>query len=472
VTRTDDGQAEVGPEAGLAAPHSAMAVDDGTTAVAPGASTMSTPPAPAARPASAPRTGWRRWAIDTRPLRHPAYRRMFIGNATSFCGAQFTAIAVPIQVYTMTRSNAWVGYVSAAGLVPLLVFALWGGALADLMDRRRLLLYSSLLMWAMTLGLLAQSIVDVNSPLLVMFLVAIQSGAVAVSMPTRSAIVPRIVDTDEVAQANTLNFTMSNVASVAGPLLAAIVIAQWSLDWAYAVDAFTFTVAMWAALQLPALPPAPRTTSEPRNSLGDVIFGLRYLATTPVLLLSFAVDIVAMVLAMPRVLFPAVAIDRFGGVGAAGWLYSAIAIGSVAAGITSGWVARVRRQGLALIGAVMVWGLAVAAAGLAGQLWLAVLLLGVGGAADLVSAVYRQTILLTYAPDELRGRMQGVFTAVVAGGPRLGDLRAGLTAAAFGGTTISWVGGGIAATIVVVVVGLAFPALRRYVAPTAAAHTP
>ncbi len=409
-------------------------------------------------------SGWRRWAIDTRPLRHPSYRRMFIGSATSFFGAQFTAIAVPIQIYTMTRSNAWVGYVSFAGLVPLLVFALWGGALADILDRRRLLLISSLVMWVMTLALLAQSVAEVNNPWVVMALVAVQSGAVAVSMPTRSAIVPRLVDRDEIALANTLNFTMSNAASVAGPLAAALVIAQFNIEWAYAVDALTFTVVMWAALRLPALPPAERDPSVHRNSIADVMFGLRYLATTPVVLLSFAVDIVAMVLAMPRVLFPAVSIDRFGGVGSAGWLYSAIAIGSVIAGVTSGWVARVRRQGIALIGAVVVWGVAVGAAGFAGHLWLAVLLLGIGGAADLVSAVYRQTILLTYAPDELRGRMQGVFTAVVAGGPRLGDLRAGLTAAAFG-TTAAWVGGGIACVVVVVVLGLAFPALRRYVAP-------
>jgi len=280
------------------------------------------------------KAGWRRWAIDTRPLRHPAYRRMFIGSATSFFGAQFTAIAVPIQVYTMTHSNAWVGYVSAAGLIPLLVFALWGGALADILDRRRLLLVSSLAMWVMTLALLAQSVARINRPVLILALVAVQSGAVAVSMPTRSAIVPRIVEKDEIALANTLNFTMSNAASVAGPLAAALVIAQFSIDWAYAVDALTFTVAMWAALRLPALPPVARDPSKKTSSLADVAFGLRYLATTPVLMLSFAVDIVAMVLAMPRVLFPAVAIDNFGGVGAAGWLYSAIAIGSVIAGVS------------------------------------------------------------------------------------------------------------------------------------------
>jgi MFS family permease len=184
-----------------------------------------------------------------------------------------------------------------------------------------------------------------------------------------------------------------------------------------------------------------------------------------VLLLSFAVDIAAMVLAMPRALFPQVAAQEFGGAGAIGWLFGAIALGSVVAGVSSGWIGRVRRQGVALVVAVIGWGIAVALAGLARSLWLCVLLLAVGGAADLVSAVYRQTILQTYVPDELRGRMQGVFTAVVAGGPRLGDLRAGATAAVVG-PTIAWTGGGIAAAVLAVVLAVAFPALLRYAAPT------
>jgi MFS family permease len=412
----------------------------------------------------APRHGWRRVAIDTRPLRHPAYRRMFVGSATSFFGTQLTAVAVPVQMYAMTKSNAWVGVLGVAGLVPLLIFSLWGGALADRLDRRRLLLVSSTLMWLVTLSLLAQAALKVNSPWLLLGLVAVQSAAVAVTMPTRSAIIPRIVPADEMAQANTLNFTISNVATVAGPLLAGVLIGTsgGGVFWAYAADALTFTVALWAALRLPAMPPVGEV-SDKRGGWSDVMFGLRYLGTTPVLLLSFAVDIAAMALALPRALFPAVATNEFhGGVG---WLFSAIAIGAVVAGVSSGWVARVRHQGTALICAVVAWGIAVAAAGLAHQLWLVVIFLAIGGAADLVSSVYRQTMLLTYAPDELRGRLQGVFTAVVAGGPRLGDLRAGLSASAVG-TTTAWVGGGIAASVVAILIGLCFPALRRYTSTT------
>jgi MFS family permease len=179
-----------------------------------------------------------------------------------------------------------------------------------------------------------------------------------------------------------------------------------------------------------------------------------------VLLLSFAIDIAAMVLAMPRSLFPEVAEENFGP-RSIGWLYAAISIGSVLAGLTSGWIGRVRRQGVALVLAVVAWGLAVAGAGLAGSLWLAVLLLALGGAADLISAVYRQSILQTYAPDGMQGRLQGVFIAVVAGGPRLGDLRAGAMAAVVG-PTVAWVSGGIAAAVVAAALAVAFPALLRY----------
>jgi MFS family permease len=338
------------------------------------------------------------------------------------------------------------------------VFALWGGALADVLDRRLLLLVSSTLMWAVTLALLVQALLGLGNPVLLLVLVGVQSAAVAVSMPTGSAIIPRIVDRDEVPQANTLNYTASTAASVAGPLVAAVLI-QYGVGWAYAVDALTFTLALWAALRLPALPPH-EAADLGAGRLSDVVFGLRYLATTPVLLLSFVVDIIAMVLAQPRALFPAISAQRFHG-GGIGWLYASIALGSVVAGLTSGWIARIRRQGMALVAAVVVWGLAVAAAGLARQLWLCVLLLAVGGAADLVSAIYRQTILQTYAPDRLRGRLQGVFTAVVAGGPRLGDLRAGATAVPLG-LPVAWVGGGLAAAVLAVLLAVAFPALARY----------
>ena len=398
----------------------------------------------------------RRAAIDLRPLRHTDFRRLWVGNSLGFVGFQLTAVAVPVQVYELTGSSFWVGMLGLVGLVPLVLFGLWGGAVADAVDRRVLLLGSSLLLWACTGGLLAASLAGVASLPLLLGLVAVQAAGFAVASSTRGAIVPRVLPEPLVPAANTLSFTASNVGLVLGPLLAGLILARWSFAAVYAADLAVFSVALYAAARLPALPPAGTATSPGLRSVAD---GLAFIATRPVLLLSFAVDIAAMVLAMPRALFPETA-ATLGGRGAVGWLYAAIAMGAVAAGLSSGWVGRVGRQGVALVAAVVAWGLAVAGAGLAPALWMTVALLAVAGAADLVSAVYRQTILQTYAPDEMRGRMQGVFIVVVAGGPRLGDLRAGATAAAFG-ATVSWVGGGLACAALV---GLALlvPALRNY----------
>ncbi|MEU5994573.1 MFS transporter [Spirillospora sp. NPDC047418] len=401
----------------------------------------------------------RRLAIDTRPLGMPAYRRLWLGQGVSFIGFQVTAVAVPVQVYDMTRSSLWVGVLGFVNLVPLIVFGLWGGAIADHMDRRKLLFVSSCVMWVATLLLLVQALLRIGSLTLIMGVVAVQAVGFAVASPTRSAIIPRLVDRELVPAANTLNFTASQFGMLAGPLFAGVLLAHWHYAAAYALDAVLFTVVLYAALRLPAIPPLGDVTGTP--GLRSVIDGLRYLATQPVLLMSFVVDIIAMAIAMPRALFPEVAETRFGGEGAVGWLFAAIAIGAFLGGLSSGWIGRVRKQGVALVVSIVIWGLAVAAAGLAGQLWLAVVLLAVGGAADLVSAVFRQSMLQTYAPDKLRGRLQGVFTVVVAGGPRLGDVRAGATASVTGATA-SWVGGGLVCAALVIAVALAAPALLRY----------
>lgn len=404
--------------------------------------------------------------MDVRPLWVPAYRRLWLGNAVAMYGFQLTAVAVPVQMYALTNDSFWVGLLGLAALVPLLVFGLWGGAVADVVDRRRLLFASSILVWLSTLGLLLQAMLRVDSPILLLALVAVQSTAFAISSPTRQAIIPRLVSADLVPAANTLGYTTSMAGMVLGPLSAGLIFAAWrheaALPLAYAVDALLFTVSLWATYRLPAMPPVDGPQAGARAAgLRSIADGFRYLASTPVLLLSFAIDIVAMVLALPRSLFPEMAQERFGAGAAVGWLYSAIAIGSVLSGLTSGWIGRVRRQGLGLVAAVVGWGLAVALAGLARQLWLVVALLALAGAADMVSAVFRQSMLQVYAPDRMRGRLQGVNTVVISGGPRLGDLRAGASAAAFG-VGVAWVGGGVAAAVLAVALALAFPALRRY----------
>jgi MFS family permease len=347
-----------------------------------------------------------------------------------------------------------VGLVGLAGLLPIVGFGLYGGAIADAVDRRKLYLWASLGTWGVTLALLAQTLLSVGSVALILGLVFIQSALFAIASSARGAIIPRIVETDLVPAANTLNFTVGNVGQVLGPLIAGVLVSlPHGFAYAYGIDAALFTTALYSVLRLPAIRPEGVSA---RAGLRSVVDGLAFIAKRPVLFMSFLVDIAAMVLAMPRALFPAVADNRFGGT--VGPLYAAIAIGSVIAGLSSGWIGRVKRQGRALVFAVVGWGAAVAVSGLARQLWLCVLLLAVAGAADLVSAVYRQTILQTYAPDEMRGRMQGVFTAVVAGGPRLGDVRAGTTAA-FTSPTVSWVGGGIACMAVVL---LAAPFVRPF----------
>ncbi|WP_406038542.1 MFS transporter [Micromonospora sp. NBC_00898] len=412
--------------------------------------------------------GARRWAIDLRPLRVPAYRRIWLGGSIAMLGFQFTAVAVPVQMYALTRDSFWVGLLGVAGFLPLLVFGLWGGAAADARDRRAVLLVSQAVLWASMLALLLQAVLRVGSPVLLLALVALQSAGFAISGAARTASIPRLVPAELVPAASTLNFTTYTAASVVGPLVAGLIFATWAigvaLPIAYGLDMLFFTAAVWATVRMPALPPEPDPDGDgsPRRAgLASIVDGLRYLSTTPVLLLSFAIDLIAMVLAMPRALFPEVALERFGGGAAVGWLYSAIAIGSMLGGLTSGWIGRLRRQGLVLVVAVVGWGLAVAAAGLAGRLWLMIVLLAVAGAADLVSAVLRQSMLLVYAPDRMRGRLQGVNTVVIAGGPRLGDLRAGGVAAGFG-TGVAWVGGGLVSAALAVLLAVVFPALVRY----------
>lgn len=390
----------------------------------------------------------RRHAVDTRPLAIPAYRRLLIGQGTSFIGAMLTQVAVPVQIYALSRSSLYVGLVGLAGFVPIVVFGLYGGAVADAMDRRLLYLWSSVLSWVVTLALLVQTLAGVGNVALILVLVAVQSGAFAVASSARGAIIPRLVPTELVAAANTLNFTVGTVGQVIGPLFAGVLVTlPDGFAYAYGVDALLFTAALYSVLRLPSIAPDGAGQKLGLRSVAD---GLAFIATRPVLLMSFLVDIAAMVLAMPRALFPEVADERFHG--NVGPLYAAIAIGALLAGLSSGWIGRVRRQGVALVLAIVGWGLAVALSGLAHQLWLVVALLALAGAADLVSAVYRQTILQTYAPDEMRGRMQGVFIAVVAGGPRLGDLRAGGTAAA-SSPAVSWIGGGLVCMLVVAVAG-------------------
>ncbi|MFF7244590.1 MFS transporter [Embleya sp. NPDC008237] len=399
----------------------------------------------------------RRAAVDTRPLAVPAYRRVLFGQGASLVGTMVTEVTVPVQIYSMTHSSLYVGLAGLAGFVPIVVFGLYGGAIADMVDRRLLCLWSSLVTWAVTIALLAQTLLDARSEILLLVLVAVQGAGFATASSARGAIIPRIVPYEMIPAANTLSFTVSNIGQILGPLVAGVLLTfPHGFAYAYGADAVLFTVSLYSTFRLPAIKPAGAAAG---RGVSAVLEGLRFIGGSPVLLMSFGVDIAAMVLAMPNALFPEAAATRFhGGIGL---LYSAVAIGSLLAGLCSGWIAGVRRQGVALTVAVVGWATAITLAGFTHALWLAVLFLMLAGAADLVSAVYRQTILQTWAPDEMRGRMQGVFTVVVAGGPRLGDLRAGAMAAA---TTlgIAWSGSAMLCIVLVILGSLAVRPFWRY----------
>jgi MFS family permease len=417
---------------------------------------------PVAEPAPPPRG--RGWAMDLTPLRQPAYRRLFLGIAATTLGQQMTLVAVPYQVYRLTRSSLLVGVTSMVALVPLIVFGLLGGAIADAMDRRRLLLITSAGA-ALTSTLLAvQAAFSGRGNLLVLFLLtAAVSAFAAVNQPTRSAVIPALVGAQGVPAANALSMTVRQTGVIVGPLVAGLLIGSGHLFLTYAVDAAGFVGAVLLLRGLPALPPG---RDAGRLRFGDAVRGVwegfGFLGTQPVLLMTFVVDIVAMLFAWPQAVFPQLSLTRFAGSpNSLGWLFAGISIGALVMGLTSGWVARVDRQGAVVLAAIAVWGVAIIGFGLAPALWLAVGCLAIAGAADMVSAVLRSSMLQLAAPEEMRGRMQGVFTVVVAGGPRLGDLRAGWIAAATS-VTVAMVSGGVIIVLAMILAAVVVPSFWRF----------
>ncbi len=410
---------------------------------------------------------------DRRPLRIPAFRRLWISSIVTALGSQLTAVAVPKQVYDITGSSAYVGLTGLFGLVPLLVFGLWGGAIADTVDRRVLLLVTNVGIAVTALLLWAQAFAGLDSVWVVLALLSLNQAFFAVNMPTRQAVVARVVPEHLLSSAAALTGTMATFGAVFGPMLAGALLPVVGLSTLYLVDTVALVAVLWAVWRLPSLPPLSGRVR--RAGLRDVVMGFRYMATQKVLLASFIVDIVAMVAGMPRALFPELAERAFGdppgGGTALGWLYAGIPLGAMVLGLMSGWAHRIGRHGVAVTVAIGVWSVAMIGFGLAQSLWLAVVFLAIGGAADMVSAIFRQAILQTATTDEMRGRMQGAFTVVVAGGPRLADLTHGWAAAA-AGTTVATSGGGALVVVGVVVAVALLPAFWRYRAPTEPAPEP
>jgi MFS family permease len=405
---------------------------------------------------------------DTRPLRTPSYRRLWLSGVVTVIGAQLSVVAVPAQIYQLTGSSAWVGLTGLFGLVPLVVFGLWGGAIADAVDRRTLLLVSGAGIAGSSLLLWVTSATGVGGVWLVLSLFAVQTAFLAVNQPTRGAAIPRLLPADQLPAANSLNLLVFSVGAIAGPLLAGLLIPVVGLSTLYLLDAVALLATLWATWRLPAMPVEQVGLTRRRAGLREIADGFRYVAMHSVLLVSFLIDIVAMAFGLPRAVFPELSQTAFGdppgGGPALGLLYAAMAIGVGIAGLFSGWLHRVRRQGVAVTVSICIWGASVVAFGLTGSLWLAVMFLAVGGAADMVSSVYRNSMLQTVATDEMRGRMQGVFLVVVAGGPRLADLWHG-PAAALAGPGPAVVGGGVAVIVLAVAVVRRFPQFWTYRAP-------
>lgn len=410
---------------------------------------------------------------DLTPLRTRDFRRLWLAGIPTVIGANLTVFAVPVQLYALTQNSAYVGLSGIFALVPLIVFGLWGGALADHMDRRVLLIITSCGLAVASVLLWVQAALSLNNVWAVLCLLSVQQAFYAINSPTRSAAIPRMVPPEQLPAANSLNTTVFQFGAIVGPMLAGVLLGFVDLSTLYLIDAITCIAPILATIRISAIPPANGDAS-PGVGFRAVLDGFRYLAGNTVVLMSFVVDLIAMILGMPRALFPQMAHESFGGPVEGGTtmalLSAAIAVGAVAGGVFSGWLPRIQRQGLTVIVAILVWGVAMigfgVASGLAGgaaglMLWIALVFLAVGGAADMVSSAFRNTILQEAASDDVRGRLQGVFTVVVAGGPRLADAVHGAAAATVG-TTVAAAGGGGLVVVGVLIAAVLAPAFVRY----------
>jgi MFS family permease len=409
---------------------------------------------------------------DTRPLRNDHFRRLWLANIITVIGAQLTVVAVPAQIYQITGSSAYVGLTGLFGLVPLVVFGLWGGALADVFDRRTLLIVTTAGLIGTSALFWLQAALGNGNVWLLLGLFSVQQAFFAVNQPTRSAVIPKLLPPQLLPAANSLTMTVFQAGAIAGPLVAGVLIPVLGFQWLYLIDTFTLFATLSAVVRLPRLPVEDAAKGTP--GLRSVVEGFTYLGGHPVLLMSFVVDLIAMVFGMPRALFPEIAHLSFGGPDEGGLvfalLFAAIPAGAVVGGVFSGWVSRIHRQGYAVVVCIVVWGAAMAGFGAAVALadhWrtpmlaAAIAMLVIGGAADMASAAFRTSMLQTAATDAVRGRLQGVFIVVVAGGPRIADVAHGASAAVVG-TAAAAAGGGVLVVLGTVAAAVAVPSFVRY----------
>ncbi len=411
---------------------------------------------------------FRRVALDLAPLRvSPDFRWIWGGLAVSALGAQFSLVGVFVQVTALTGSTAAVGFTGLVWLLALVVGSIGAASILDRWDRKKLLLLAQVGLASGSGILLLGASMD-RPPLALVYVgIAILAAFSAVDGPTRTAMTPRLVGDDLLPSAQALNQVIWNTTALIGPALAGLLIQQTSVAWAYGVDVLS-AIAMFVAVTRirPMRPDGAEEAGTRRQAIRE---GFAYVKRNRLLQSTFVIDIIAMVFGLPRALFTFLAVEQFGhGPEIVGFLFAAPAIGAVLGAASSGWVRHIRRQGDAVVWAVAGWGTAIVVFGLSGdRLWLGLLALALAGWADVISAIFRSTILQTATPDHLRGRISGIHILVVTGGPRLGDLEAGLVAA-WTTPTFSVVSGGLVCIVGAWLTALAYPELRRYRAATRA----
>ncbi len=397
-------------------------------------------------------------AIDITPLRrHRDFRLLFIGRMVSFFGTMITFVAVPYQVFQLTHSVLVVGALGLVELAALLAFAFLGGALADARDRRLMVLLSEAGLMVVSIVLVGNSLFSSPQVWIVFAAIAIGNAIDALQRPSLDAMLPRLVDRDELTAAAALGSLRGTLGMIAGPAVAGLLIAAFGLPITYLIDVGTFVVGIVCLYLMRAVPP-PADAERP--SLRRIVEGLRYARSRPELIGTYVVDIIAMFFGMPTALFPALA-QSFGGPAVLGLMFAAPAVGAFLFSATSGWTSRVHRHGMGAIVAAVLWGAAIIFFGLATNLVVALIFLGVAGGADMMSGVYRSTIWNQTIPDSLRGRLASIELLSYASGPTLGNFEAGVVASLFS-IRVSIVSGGVLCVVGCVLAAAVLPAFRAY----------
>lgn len=396
--------------------------------------------------------------LNLAPLKkHRDYRLLYTGQLVSMFGSMITYVAVPYQVFELTHSSLAVGLLGAAQLVPLLIFALWGGAYADAMDRRKLLVVSEIFMTAGSLSLAINGMFAHASVALIFAVSAAMSACNGFHRPALDAMTPRLVDRDDLTGVSALNSFRSSISAIGGPALGGVCMAALGYPLTYMLDVLSFLISLVSLAAIRRMPPADGAA---RAGVRSIAEGLKYATSRPELIGTYAVDIVAMTFAMPMALFPSMA-DAWGGASAAGWLYSAMSVGSLFTTLFSGWTSKVARHGMAVVVAAATWALAIIGLGFAPSLPVAVFCLAMAGAADSVSAVFRGTIWNETIPSDLRGRLAGVEMISYLSGPLLGNARAGWVAS-ISSNMVSVVSGGLVCFVGVLLCIPLLPAFWNY----------